>query len=144
MWLNAIYQPGEMKVLFYANIGDKNPVCIESRKTAGRVAKLEIKQANNPQDAAQEGLYYFTVSATDRSGNFCPNAQNEVLLSLKGDAEIVGVANGDATSLADLKGNSIPLFNGMATVIVSSPNGKFELTAQAKGLSKARVAPKGN
>ena len=83
-------------------------------------------------------------SITDRSGNFCPNAQNEVLLSLKGDAEIVGVANGDATSLADLKGNSIPLFNGMATVIVSSTNGKFELTAQAKGLSKARVAPKGN
>ena len=144
MWLNAIYQPGEMKVLFYANIGDKEPVCVQSRKTAGRASKLQIEQANNPQDAALEGLYYFTVSATDRSGNLCPNAQNEVLLTIKGDAEIVGVANGDATSLADLKGNCIPLFNGMATVIVSSNNGQFELTAQAKGVSKARLlfAPK--
>ena len=144
MLLNAVYQPGEMKVLFYANIGDKEPVCVQSRKTAGRASKLKIEQANNPQDAALEGLYYFTVSATDRSGNLCPNAQNEVLLTIKGDAEIVGVANGDATSLADLKGNCIPLFNGMATVLVSSNNGQFELAAQAKGVNKARllVAPK--
>lgn len=140
MWLDTQYEPGEMRVEFYAHEGDETPIkgAEVIRRTAGEASKLKLELMNDPEDAALEGLYYYTVGAMDKDDILCPEANNLVRFSISGDGKIEGVVNGDATSLDPLKGTEMHLFKGLATVIVSSESGKFKLTAESDGLKSAK------
>lgn len=144
MWLDTKYEPGEMRVVFYAHVGDKETIegADVVRRTAGKAKKLQMLQMNDAEDAKKEGLYYITVGVMDKKGVVCPEADDLVRFKLKGDGEIVGVANGDAASLDPLKGEQMHLFKGLATVIVSSKSGRFSLQAKADGLKSAKFSNK--
>lgn len=139
MWLDAKYEPGEICVKFYAHRGDKDAVDEVIRRTAGEATKLQLEQMNDKDDARKEGLYYFTVGAMDKDDILCPEADNLINFSIRGDGKIEGVANGNAASLDPLKGQEMHLFKGLATVIVSSKSGNFTLKAESDGLKNASI-----
>jgi beta-galactosidase len=81
------------------------------------------------------------ISVVDRQGREVPNAAHLIRFSLKGDAKIIGVGNGDPSShepdkyLIDSAWQR-SLFNGKAQVIVQSGKtaGSFHFEARAEGL----------
>jgi len=76
-----------------------------------------------------------TIAAVDAQGNVVPTANNTVSLSVTGGA-IIGVGNGNPNSHDADKGTQIPLFGGLAQVIVQSTNvsGSITLTGTSSGL----------
>lgn len=83
------------------------------------------------------------VSAIDKLGREVPDAQNLITFSLKGDAKIIGVGNGDPSSHEPDKctdGNwQRKLFNGKCQLILQSGYTKdiIKLEAKSQGLHPA-------
>src|SRR5690606_23930380 len=76
----------------------------------------------------------------DKDGNEVPDADNMIRFSLKGDARIIGVGNGDPSSHeADICGDGAwqrSLFNGKCQLLVQAGNtpGIIQLEARAAGM----------
>jgi beta-galactosidase len=87
-----------------------------------------------------QDLSVVTVAALDGQGNIMPTATNTVSFTVSGGA-IIGVANGNPASHDADKGTQIPLFNGLAQVLVQSTNvpGSLILTATSSGLPTANA-----
>jgi len=81
-----------------------------------------------------------TVAALDAQGNVVPTATNTVSFTVSGGA-IIGVGNGNPNSHDADKGTQIPLFGGLAEVIVQSTNvpGSITLTASSSGLPTTNI-----
>lgn len=164
MWHDVVYQPGEMKVYAYANVGDTVPADSVIHVTALKPHHMAITLANEQElkHPKSNGLHYFTISIEDQDGNPYPIADQLIEFVVSGNAEIVGAANGDAACLDPLQpkrqiiankdqtkpGNIVPatkfqmhLFAGLCTVIVQA-NGPFSLTAQpAKSAQPGGIRP---
>jgi beta-galactosidase len=81
-----------------------------------------------------------TVAALDPQGNLVPTASNTVSFAVSGGA-IIGVGNGNPSSLEADKGTQRSLFNGLAQVIIQSTNvaGSITLTATSSGLPTTNI-----
>ncbi|MDD5620365.1 MAG: invasin domain 3-containing protein, partial [Proteiniphilum sp.] len=86
-------------------------------------------------------LSFITVSVVDRQGNPCPNINELVSFSVKGDGSYRAAANGDPTSLDLFHLPQMHLFNGKLVAIVESSRqpGTLTFEAKAKGLRKASI-----
>lgn len=83
-----------------------------------------------------------TVEAIDANGNTMPTANNHITFSITGDAEIIGVGNGNPNSHEPEKGNQRSLYNGLAQLIVQAKeNGKGYATiiARAANIKLAEI-----
>lgn len=80
------------------------------------------------------------INVTDRSGREVPDADNLIQFSVTGDAEIIGVGNGDPGSHESDKCAvdqwQRKLFNGKCQMILKSGEnpGTIEITAKSEGL----------
>lgn len=117
------------------------------------VASDEVVYSNGPEKvkltpekvqiaADGQALSYITVDITDQDGNIDPNASNEVYFTIKGDGEILGVDNGDPTSMERYKASDDGVwkrsaFMGKALIIVRSTReaGSITITARSDGLA---------
>ena len=138
MWKDVVYQPGEIKVIAYKNggiIGEK------TIKTAGKPYKLKLTADNKTIKANGEDLSYVLIEAFDKAGNFCPLADFNIDLKIKGNATIAGVGNGNPQSFAPFQSNKVKLFYGKAMVILSSEfkKGSVKLIAKSKELKEDSV-----
>jgi beta-galactosidase len=81
-------------------------------------------------------LLHVKVTAVDKKGRLVQTTNQEVTFSVSGNAEIVGVINGDINSNEMTVGNKRSLYNGACTVILRSTRqaGPVTLTATAPGL----------
>ncbi|GGK10328.1 beta-galactosidase [Yeosuana aromativorans] len=138
MWKDVVYQPGEVKAVAY-----KNGVEIETNvvKTAGKPYQLKLTADRTELDANGKDLSYILIEAVDKQGNLCPLADNNINISIKGDAHIAGVGNGNPQSFAPFQSNTIKLFYGKAMVIVGSNNNQSDLLVKAtsKGLKSHAI-----
>ena len=66
----------------------------------------------------------------DAQGRVVPTASNPFKFSVRGNAELVGVCNGDPTDHASLKGSEMKAFAGLAQAIVRSRRGSAGTTAE--------------
>lgn len=110
-------------------------------KTAGAAAQLAAKADRSEISADGEDLSFITVEVVDENGIMAPDAGNQILFEVAGDAKIVGVDNGNPTSHESLKGSTIKAFNGKCLVVVQAGEnkGKVVLTAKANGLKESIV-----
>ena len=85
-------------------------------------------------------LSVVTVAALDSAGRIVPTASNLVTFTISGGA-IIGVGNGNPTSLEADKASQRYLFSGLAQVIVQSTNqtGSISLTASSAGLTSTNL-----
>ncbi|MFN8257619.1 MAG: glycoside hydrolase family 2 TIM barrel-domain containing protein [Bacteroidales bacterium] len=136
MWNEVEYQPGELKAVAYKE-GQK--IGADRVKTAGEPYKLKLSADRNKISSGGEDLSYILVEALDKEGNPCPLADNLVEFSIKGNASIAGVGNGNPRSFEPFKADRIKLFYGKAMLIVVSGNekGNVEITAASGGLNQA-------
>lgn len=139
MWMDTVYEPGEVKVVAYDQTG--KAVAEKIVRTAGKPYKIELTPDRIQLSADGKDLAYINVKAVDKDGNVCPNEQQMINFSVKGKGKYRAAANGDPTSLDQFHLPKMPLFNGQLTAIVqaSEENGKLIFEATAKGLRSAKL-----
>lgn len=134
MWYDAVYQPGEVKVVAYDEQG--NPAAEKTIRTAGKPHHIELVTDRTSLQADGKDVAYITLRIVDKDGNLCPNDGRLVNFKVKGAGKYRASANGDPTCLDLFHKPEMHAFGGMLTVIVQSGEkvGDIELQATAKGV----------
>ena len=141
VWEDVIYQPGQLTVKTWKN----GKTWAEADRSTTGEAKQLLVVADRPEirpDA--DDLCYVTVTIADEKGRLVPRSMNRLHFTVEGDAEIVAVCNGDATSHESLQGDTMPAFNGLCQVILRGKAGKpgsatLTVTADKLPASKATI-----
>lgn len=129
-WNHVVYEPGELKVVAYK---DGKPVGEETVHTAGAPAKILLEPDKTVMKADQDDLCFITVTMTDKNGNVCPNADDEIEVSVSGAGRLEALCNGDATSLESFKGTRMKLFHGKLVLVVRSGVKHGTIKVKVKG-----------
>lgn len=139
MWHDAVYQPGEVRVVAYDEQG--NPVAEKTVRTAGKSHHIELVTDRSSLQADGKDLAYVTLRIVDKDGNLCPNDGRLVSFKVKGAGKYRASANGDPTCLDLFHKPEMHAFGGMLTVIVQSgeKTGEIELQATAKGIKTGTI-----
>ncbi|GHV23243.1 beta-galactosidase [Clostridia bacterium] len=139
MWMNAIYEPGEVKVIAY----DAQGKIAEEKiiRTAGKPHHIQLTADRNKIAPDGKDLAYIRVSVVDKDGNLCPNDQRLISFSVKGDGTYKASANGDPTCLDLFHLPQMHAFNGELSTIVQAgeKEGKLVLEAKGKGLKTGQI-----
>ncbi len=91
---NVIYEPGELKAIAYKKDRNFSDVRITSGKAAGTlVTAYKTTMIADGKDAT-----VINITAVDNRNHEVPDADNLIQFSVKGDAKIIGVGNGDPSS----------------------------------------------
>ena len=113
-------------------------------------SKLSVKAEKSEITADGSSLSYIAVDVNDKDGRFVSSADNSIRFTLTGNGTIVGVDNGNPSTvnkfqqksvLTSSKTAKIKAFSGKALVIVRSTKdaGGFALKAEAAGLTGETV-----
>lgn len=139
IWDDAVYEPGEVKVVAYDAEG--KPAQEKIVRTAGKADHLVLSANREALKADGDDLVYITVQAADKNGNIVPTDSREVKFAVKGAGKFRAAANGDPTSLRLFHLPATDLFSGAATAIVQADasKGTVTLEAKAKGLKGAKI-----
>lgn len=139
MWMDVIYEPGEVKVIAYDERGKK--VEEKTVKTAGKPYKIELTPDREVIQADGKDLAYVNVRIVDKDGNLCPMDNRLVRFKVSGTGKYRASANGDPTSLDQFHLPQMPLFNGQLTTILQAgeQSGEMILEASAPGVKKATL-----
>lgn len=125
MW-RVTFEPGEVKVV--------------ARKDGKEVRQQTIHTARQPHhlqlsiDYQGKNTTFVKVEVVDENGNRCPWAENQVFFDT--DATIIGVDNGNQTSLERFKDNKRKAFFGRCFVVL---DGHGTLKAKSYGLPTATI-----
>jgi len=118
-WL-VNYEPGTLEAIAHKK-GKKLQAKVE---TTGKPAELVISPYKTTMMADGKDATVINISVIDRQGREVPDADNLIRFSLRGDAKIIGVGNGDPSSHEQDKYFDTTaqrhLFNGKCQVIVQS------------------------
>ena len=124
-WNNVKYEPGELKVVVYDEKGRQ--VGTETVKTAGKPYAVQLTgdlgTAIKSLKADGDDMTFITVNVVDKDGNLCPDADNQISVSVTGAASFKGICNGDATSLEVFTRPTMKAFHGQLVIGIQS-NGK--------------------
>jgi beta-galactosidase len=139
MWMDAIYEPGEIKVVAYDQNGNKADE--KTVRTAGKPHHIELVADRNSISADGKDLAYINIRIVDKDGNLCPDDQRMVTFSASGNGKYRASANGDPTSLDLFHLPQMHAFNGQLTSIVQSGEntGTLVFEAKAKGLKSGKI-----
>lgn len=123
------YTPGILEAIGYKN-GKKTAT--DKVQTTGEPfsISLETNQSNIKSD--KEDIAIITVDTKDKNNLHVPTANNEIMFTLTGPAKIIGVGNGDPTSLeADKYPDTIKIIiiENMKEKIVSGFDNPAEIVA---------------
>lgn len=135
---NVPYEPGTIKVVGYKDGKKVNEKVIN---TAGKPYKVKLSVDRKTIDADGRDLAYVTIRIEDKNGNLCPNAENLVKFSTKGEGSLIAVDNGDQTSLASFQVPQRKAFSGMCLAILKSSkeSGKITIKATSKRLKSDEI-----
>nr|WP_294898038.1 beta-galactosidase GalB [uncultured Pedobacter sp.] len=138
-WENAVYQPGELKVVAYHANGTVADT--EIINTAGKPAKIVLSADRNEMKSDGKDLIFVTVSIIDANGNLCPLADNLVNFKISGVGKLKAVDNGNPASLEPFEAPYRKAFYGKCMAIIQSKeeNGEITMTATSKGLAPASI-----
>ena len=136
MWDSVVYEPGELKVVVY----DKNGKAAgeETVRTAGAPAALSLTADKDTLHADGNDLSYITVALTDKDGNLCPDAADDIHVEVSGAGTFQGICNGDATSLERFTEPHMHLFHGMLVATVRSGHKPGTITVKISTASGIR------
>lgn len=121
------YEPGEIKAV--ARKGGRQ-VGTQTIRTAGSAARIRLSV-----DYAGKDLTWIAAEVTDKDGNLCPLAENELLFS--SDAVIMGVDNGSPFSMERFKDNHRKAFFGKCMIVLK---GHGKLRARSVGLADGEIS----
>ena len=133
------YTPGTLQVISRRN-GEE--VAKKEVKTAGEPAQIRLTPDRRVLKDDGKDLSFITVEVLDEAGTLCPNAENKVRFNVSGNGSIVGVDNGNPTSMERFKASERKAFYGKCLVVVKSnkKGDAIHLTATSEGLAEDAIA----
>jgi beta-galactosidase len=132
------YAPGAIEARGYK---DGRLALTNRRETTGAPARVVLR-ADRPRIAADgEDCAVITAEIQDARGRMVPTANNQVTFSLGGRGAIIGVGNGDPTSLEADKASERKAFNGLCMAIAQAGKraGALTVHATSPGLTSGAV-----
>lgn len=127
MW-RVPFTPGELVAV--SRKGGRE-VMRDTVRTASEPYAIRLTPDRSEIKADGADLSYVTVEVTDKDGNICPLAENEITFSVKGPGFNSGVDNGSPISLEPFKSDRRKAFYGKALLIVRNDGGKGEIKVKA-------------
>ena len=128
------YTPGSIAAYGYRG----NQVVMKTqRRTAGPAATLALTSDTSALKADGRDIALLKVEAFDKDGIPVPRADHLVQFDINGPGQIIGVGNGNPTSLEADRALARHLFNGLAQVIIQSnrgESGRLTVSATSNGL----------
>lgn len=132
VWADVPYKKGKLEARAYNN-GTESPVATYAVSTAGRAVKLKALTDNENWKADGIDLQHISIESVDNKGRVDPTCNTLLQFEVVGEAEIVGVVNGDMYSDESMVGNCRSLFRGAVTVILRSTDNSGEATLRISG-----------
>jgi beta-galactosidase len=139
-WNDVEYQPGKLMAIARK---DGREVARHHIETTGEAVSLKAEADNNEWQADGMDLQHVQIVAADKKGRRVPTALGKVTFTVEGDADIIGVVNGDINSNEMTVGHERSLYNGTCTVILRSrcqKTGNVMLTASLPGMKSVKIA----
>lgn len=138
------YEPGVLRAIGRWADGTTR---ITERVTTEQATQIRLKPCKPVLDLERDGLIIVEVAVTDSAGRDVPTAMHPVRFELTGEAQIVGIGNGNpndhTAGRPNVKVAHIPVFYGLAQVLVQRlPGGgedPIDLTARSPGLCPASL-----
>ncbi|MGC4031281.1 MAG: glycoside hydrolase family 2 TIM barrel-domain containing protein [Tepidisphaeraceae bacterium] len=127
---NVPFEPGELKAVAYRGGA---VVATASHITTGPAVGLGVElhpSCDTPFVADGEAAWPVTVFAIDTAGRRVPTAEPPLTISLEGEAELIGVGNGDPNGHFANRGPTLPLFRGLAQAIVRATETAGDVTVR--------------
>jgi len=128
------YEPGILEALAYKK-GKKITTTME---TTGPAYKVMLSPDKTTVVADGKDATVVTISIEDENGRMVPNANNLVVFTLRGNAKIIGVGNGDPSSheadQCEKNAWQRSAFNGKCQVIIQSGKIQETIILEAKSL----------
>lgn len=90
------YVPGTVEAIGYKN-GKK--IATDKVQTTDAPVAIHLSANKNIINANKEDIAMITVDALDKNNLLVPDAENEITFSIQGPGKIIGVGNGNPTSL---------------------------------------------
>ncbi len=90
------YHPGTLKAIAYKK-GEQ--VLTTSHKTSGKAAKIKVSAHKATLNADNKDLAVLKVEVVDKNGIPVPAADNTIRFEINGPGKIIGLGNGNPTSL---------------------------------------------
>jgi beta-galactosidase len=125
------FETGKLEVIgFIAGI----PVARHTQYSAG--APAEVVLSTDRSTLARDGRDVAIVrgAIVDAQGRFVPTAETSLTFHVVGDAQVIGVGNGDPSSVAPQKSHSRETFNGYAAAIVQAGHSTGPIVVEASGI----------
>lgn len=134
------YHKGTIKAVAYDENG--KIIAFEEKSSFEDSAKIIIK----PENENFGDLFFVDLMTADKNDILVENARNYITINVEGDAELVGMDNGDSTDYdeyksADGKTHSRKLFSNRLVAIIKAktPKSSFVVTAASKDLQNVSV-----
>src|ERR1019366_682177 len=131
------YEPGTLRAVGIIN----GQAVTEEIETTGNPAAISLSVDKSTLSADGRDVAHLVVQIVDEQGRTVPTADNDVTFDLQGEAQIIGVDNGDPASHESFKANHRKAFNGLCLAILRSTQnaGSIRITARSHGLREAVV-----
>ena len=126
------YQPG----VLIAKAGNNSKIiAVDTLATASSPYRLTLKAEKTQVKLANNDLAFITVEVQDINGIRCPNATNNVRLSVKGSGKLIGLDSGDQFSHERYKSENRNAYEGRLLVTIApTTNGLIEVECEGAGL----------
>lgn len=128
-WDSVPYEKGYLEALAF-NFGEEKPVSKHRIETSGKAVRLKAEEDNQDWKADGMDLQHVVVTAVDSKGRRDYEATEPLNFKVTGNAEIIGVINGDLNSEELTVGEKRRLYNGAAVVILRAGQEAGEVTLE--------------
>lgn len=135
-----VYEPG---VLLARGLRAGIVVAEHRSETAGPPRRLNCTLEPAILRGDGDDVAIVTVAVEDADGRLCPWADDDIVFDVVGPAELIGVGNGDPTSLEPHKGRHRRAFRGRALALVralAGPGGTVDVHVSAERLQEGSLS----
>jgi beta-galactosidase len=132
------YTPGRLEARGFDN---GRRTARDVRETVGAPAAIALSVDRRMPHATGRDVVMVRAEVVDRRGRVVPDADNLLRFAVTGDAAVIGVGNGNPTSVEPDRANQRRAFAGLAQAIVrvGRGTGPVRISATAENLSPASV-----
>ena len=138
------YHKGEIKALAYDK--DGNVIAEDVKKSFDDPAKIILNPETEDESGKAGSLHFIQIMLSDKDGTLVENARNYITFNVAGDAELIGMDNGDSTDYEEYvsptgRSQTRKLFSNRLIAIVRSKNNNssFVITAASAGLQNVSM-----
>lgn len=134
------YHKGEIKAVGYDKNG--NEIACDIKKSFEDPAKIILE----PEKISTGNLFFIDIMTVDKNNTLVENARNYITINVAGDAQLIGLDNGDSTDYEEyVPDNNVThtrkLFSNRLVAIIrgKTEKSKFVVTAASKDLPNTSV-----